>query len=72
MKRQTQIAMILKWLKRGWRITHKQAEQLCDCTRLAARIYDIKKLGFTVVTEMVCNRRTGSRFASYFLEKEEA
>lgn len=46
--RQTQKAAILKFLQAGGVLTHYKAEQLCGCTRAAARIYDLRQEGYAI------------------------
>lgn len=49
----SQKAQILKYLQEGYSITSSSARRVCGCKRLAARIYDIRKLGYDVKTLMV-------------------
>ena len=62
----TQTAAIRAHLESGKTITHKQAEKLFECTRVAARVNDlIHKKGLNIV-----NLNAGSKkptFAEYFL-----
>lgn len=41
------------------------------CTRLAARIADLKEEGFRIETTMEKSERNGKRFARYFLIAEK-
>lgn len=56
---------ILKYLKTGATITPKEAIILFGCFRLAARIYDLKRMGDEVITEMQYKGRI--KFARYRL-----
>jgi len=44
---------ILDLLKSGYTITPGDAKLMCGCTRLAARIYDIRQMGYTIKDLMV-------------------
>jgi hypothetical protein len=59
--------MILEYLQLGNPITPLEALRHFGCFRLGARIADIKKDGHTIRTEMVTDKRTGKRYASYSL-----
>lgn len=50
---QTQANAILKYLQEGNGITPMDALNLCGCFRLSARIADLKKRGYDIVTEKV-------------------
>ena len=47
----SQCAVILHWLKDKGSITAKEARQLCQCERLAARINDLRRRGIPIKTE---------------------
>lgn len=49
----SQANAILKHLQDGNGITPMDALNLCDCFRLSARIADLKKRGYDIVTEKV-------------------
>lgn len=59
--------MILEYLQLGNPITPLEALRHFGCFRLGARIADIKKDGHVIRTEMVTDKRTGKRYASYSL-----
>ena len=40
------------------------------CFRLAARIFDLRKAGYIINTEMIENEETGVRYAQYTLISE--
>ncbi len=58
---------ILDYLMEGHSITALEALNLFGTLRLGARIADIKGMGYLVHTEMVHDRKTGKRYASYSL-----
>ena len=61
MTTQSQCSKILEYLKAGNGITPIDALNLFGCFRLSARIADIKKMGYEIVTELVKvgdNKRT--------------
>lgn len=68
--RDTHNQQILRALKRGMRIDHIGALRAFGCTRLAARIWDLRCDGYNVVTEMQANPRTGARYAVYRLARK--
>lgn len=55
--------LILKHLSRRKAITSMDAFRLMGCTRLAARIRDLREDGYNIATTMVL--KNGKRFASY-------
>ena len=63
----SQKEQILDYLKQGRSLTPMDALKMFGCLRLGARIADIKGMGYLVHTEMVHDRRTGKRYASYSL-----
>ena len=63
----SQKAMILDWMLLGNSLTPVEALKMFGCFRLGARIADIKEMGYLVHIEMVYDRRTGKRYASYSL-----
>lgn len=64
----TQKERILKFMKTNDGITSMDAFRL-GCTRLAARISDLRKQGHHIDTEYVTANR--KRFARYYLIEEE-
>lgn len=62
----TQNSRILAYLQQGHPITALGALGNFKCLRLAARINDLKKMGFPIQKEMVSNG-TGKKFAQYRL-----
>lgn len=63
---EAQCAMILKALRNGERLTQLDAYTRFNCTRLGARIYDIKQLGHKIEKQMVVVA-SGKRVAEYRL-----
>ena len=55
------------WLLRGYGITSLQALEKGGCMRLAARIEELRKSGFPIVTEMA--KQNGKAFARYRMAK---
>ena len=52
-------------------ISSWEAIQMFRCTRLAARIADLKDEGYRIETTMEASDLTGKRFARYFLLGEK-
>jgi hypothetical protein len=50
--RLTQCDYIINWLQNNEWITPKDALREFDCMRLQARIYDLKKAGYNIKTEI--------------------
>ena len=66
--KKSQTDMILKALKKGRKLTPLDALQEFGSFRLGARIYDIKQMGYNIITSMV-KSSNGKTFASYKLVK---
>lgn len=64
MREDTQNAKILNHLKSGKTITSLEALNLFGCFRLASRISDLKKLGYTIGKITVYDN--GKRYARYY------
>lgn len=62
-KKQSQRERILSHLKSGRTLNPKQAWNLYGCYRLSARIHDLKKAGFDIVTRLV--HVDGNKYAEY-------
>jgi|GEM_PF-1954231 len=67
----SQKAQILDYMLSGRSISHFDAEEKFNCSRIAARINDLRNDGYDVRTETVKNKASGKRFARYYLPKEE-
>lgn len=61
-----QTQSILEYLKKGNSLTPLDSLHIFGCFRLGARIFDIKKMGFNIKTEMVIEGK--KHFAKYSLE----
>lgn len=69
----TQCDSILEWMQRGNAITSRQAIELFGCTRLAARVSDLRAMGHNVSkrTKTVRNRDGHAcNVAEYYIEGE--
>lgn len=66
---ETQNKQIFEWLKNGNRVNQLMSYDQFGCTRLAARIYDLKQMGHTIgkYTVVTPNKK---QYAEYYLEKE--
>lgn len=71
----SQRKLILFYLKEYGKITAKDAENLCGCMRLAARIHELRRKGIPIKTETREYRNTAGnkvRYAIYSLEVNNA
>ena len=66
---QSQTDAILDHLKCGKSITHREAEHLFGCTRIAARVNDLRRAGYDIRTNM--ERHNKGRHARYWLPSEQ-
>jgi hypothetical protein len=66
----TQVEAILGYLRTGAELTPLDALQRFGCFRLAARINDLRKAGYPIVTRLQ-KTTTGKDIAAYRLEQEE-
>ena len=64
MDQKSQSEQIAGWLQRGYGITPMDALENFGCFRLGARIYDLRKAGMDIVTEIVTTTR-GKHVARY-------
>lgn len=62
----SQCNAIRRYLEQGKTITSLEAINLFGCGRLAARIYDLKKLGHNI--SKIMKKRNGKCFAEYFMQ----
>ena len=67
-KVKTQQQQIQKHLESGRKLTAAQAYEKYGCLRLASRIFNLKKAGMPIITEMVT--KNGTTFASYQIVKK--
>lgn len=75
MDNDSQCKMILVYLKEKGTITAKEAQKLCGCMRLAARIHVLRKKGIPIKTDIrEYKNRAGNivRYAIYSLEVSNA
>jgi hypothetical protein len=63
---ESQCQQVLKWLRRHRGISSWQAIQSMRCTRLAARIAELRQRGHRIVSETV--RTNGKRVSVYRLQ----
>jgi len=68
MNPQSQNSCILKGLNNGVKLTPLMALELYGCLRLGARIYDLKRMGHAIKTEMISIGEEGKRVARYSKE----
>lgn len=69
MAAKTQKEKIREYLVNGGTLTPLDALEKFGCFRLATRIFELKKEGLDIRTEMVENEATGKRYAKYFIPK---
>ena len=70
----TQIGAVLAHLKEHGELTSMEAFKLYGCTRLAARIFDLRKQGFVIDTiEDTGKTRYGTacKYARYVLSRKQ-
>jgi len=63
----SQKQLILEYLLSGKSITPLEALDLFKCFRLGARIWDLKKDGHDIKSEMVFDERSGKHYEKYWL-----
>lgn len=68
--KETQTMKILRDLEAGKRLTQLYATQEYGCTRLGARIYDLKKAGYPIQSKMITvkTRNGEASVKQYWLE----
>lgn len=64
----SQNAEILAHLEAGHQLTSLEAMQLFQCTRLAARVHNLRGAGVPVLDKWV-RTQTGKKVKAYFLNK---
>ena len=69
---EAQSKQILEYLQKGNSLTPLEALKMFDCMRLGARVYDLKRQGHEIVTEMVKDEKSGKKHASYRLMEKAA
>lgn len=67
----TQNERILDLLKQGYPLTSVFTVKWCNCYRLSARIYDLRRKGWNIKTEKVRlpSQPNGGMYAVYTLDK---
>lgn len=67
----SQRLLVLAYLKKGNRLTSRQAQSYCGCDRLGARIWELRRQGYDIVTTMieVEGRYRPARVAEYRLKR---
>lgn len=68
---ESQRSKILQYLQKGYSITPISALDKFQCFRLGARIWDLKDKGHQIETDMIDDKKTGKRYASYRLSGVE-
>ena len=66
---QSQSQLILSYLQEGKSITPIDALNMFGCFRLSARIADLRKLGYKIITET--ETKKGKNFARYRMEEQK-
>lgn len=64
----TQAEMILSDLRKGKKITPLDALEDYGCFRLGARIWDLRKDGYPIKSELFEDHRKEKRYARYWME----
>jgi hypothetical protein len=62
----SQCVMLLELLFMGAKITDNGAREYLDCTRIAARVYELKRRGFPIMTTII-KTSTNKRIAQYYI-----
>lgn len=65
----SQKKQILSYLRKGYKLTPIEALNLFGCFRLGARIYELKKDGYNILSEMISVN--GKRFSKYKLNTKK-
>lgn len=65
----SQSRAILSYLESGRGLTSLDAIRLFRCTRLGARIYDLRKMGYAITGRRIS--KGGKRFVRYFMERRD-
>ena len=73
MARQSQREQILQYLKNGNSITQMEATEMFGCTRLAARINELRDAGYPIKSKMISSKnRYGvpMSYCQYSIQRE--
>lgn len=65
-RKMTQAQKVLKYMLTYGSITPKEAYEELGCMRLSGRIYDLRKSGYNVVSD-IQKGKDGSRYARYWV-----
>lgn len=63
--KESQAGNIQKYLEEGNSITSAEAYEKFGCTRLSGRIFELRKRGFNIITEMVEGRTRYGNYCQY-------
>ena len=64
--------LILDYLLKGKSLTHLQAEKLFDCSRVGARIYYLRQLGYKIESPLIpIKTKWGIKHVSKYFMKGE-
>jgi len=72
--KETQTKAILDHLMKNGSITSMESFELYGCTRLSARIFDLRKKGYDIETHMIAGKTrygTSCEYAKYVLKRIE-
>lgn len=64
--------LILRYLKEGGSLTHKDAEKMFGCARLGARIHELRQMGYEITTTMEDGKNLlghPTRYARYSIRR---
>lgn len=64
-RQHTQRVMILTALRQGDELTPLNALARFGCSRLAARIYDLRNEGFQITSKLTWDALSGSHYSTY-------
>lgn len=67
---ETQTAQIIKHLKKGKRITSLEALIMFGCSRLGARIHELKEIGYDIQGNMIQVGAKKKSVKQYFLVRK--
>lgn len=68
-KKATQIDKVLKYIVVHGSITSAEAFNAFGCTRLSARVWDLRHMGFNITKKR--ERKNGASYDRYFWETDE-
>lgn len=68
---ESQRQQILAFLQKGNTITHRKAEALFQCTRLAARLHELRRMEYDIISKWT-STPTNKKIKEYSLNKYQA